>query len=82
MFSSLLCLSLHNNSFCDLEQSNKDLCDRFGVQTYPTMYWGSPGLLGSGGGSSKAKLGLDSVSGGNVSTAEDLLNWINQRINK
>lgn len=46
------------------------------------MYWGPPEILASGGASSKAKLGLDSVAGGDVSTAEDLLQWINQRINK
>lgn len=65
-----------------MEQSNKGLCNRFNVQAYPTMYWGPPEILASGGGSSKTKLGLDSVEGGGVSTAEDLLEWINKRLNK
>lgn len=65
-----------------LEQSNKGLCARFDIQTYPTLYWGPPEILASGGGFGAATLGLESVDGGTVNTAEKLLHWINKRINK
>jgi thiol oxidase len=65
-----------------LEQSNRAICARFDIQSYPTFYWGAPEALASGGASSAAIKGLESVDGKAVSTAEDLLQWINQRINK
>ena len=65
-----------------LEQSNKAICARFDIQSYPTFYWGAPEALASGGASSAAIKGLESVDGKAVSTAEDLLQWINQRMNK
>ena len=63
-------------------QSNKGLCERFNVQSYPTMYIGPPEILASGSFASRGKKGLDSVEGGDVATGDDLLQWINKRINK
>ncbi|KAG0601757.1 hypothetical protein M758_11G137400 [Ceratodon purpureus] len=66
---------------CAIE-SNKGLCERFNVQSYPTMYIGPPEILASGSFASRGKKGLDSVEGGDVATGDDLLQWINKRINK
>jgi thiol oxidase len=65
-----------------LEQSNKVLCERFNVQSYPTMYLGPPEILASGSWATKGKRGLDSVEGKDVVTADDLLEWVNKHINK
>lgn len=65
-----------------LEQSNKMLCARFDIQSYPTLYWGPSEVVASGSAFSKEDSGLQSVSGSAVSTAEDLLQWINKRLNK
>ncbi|XP_073386077.1 sulfhydryl oxidase 2 isoform X2 [Physcomitrium patens] len=66
---------------CALE-SNKMLCARFDIQSYPTLYWGPSEVVASGSAFSKEDSGLQSVSGSAVSTAEDLLQWINKRLNK
>ena len=64
------------------EQSNKVLCERFQIEEFPTLYWGSPQKLAVGGGSVNAKLGLESTTLENVNTGDKLLQWINQRIGK
>lgn len=66
---------------CAIE-SNKALCERFNVQSYPTMYLGPPEILASGSWATKGKKGLDSVEGKDVVTADDLLEWVNKHINK
>nr|PNR61881.1 hypothetical protein PHYPA_000305 [Physcomitrium patens] len=66
---------------CALE-SNKGLCERFDIQSYPTLYWGPPGVFASSDGVFKQTLGLESVAGATVSSAESLLEWINKRIKK
>uniref|UniRef100_A0A7I4F9J7 Sulfhydryl oxidase n=1 Tax=Physcomitrium patens TaxID=3218 RepID=A0A7I4F9J7_PHYPA len=66
---------------CALE-SNKGLCERFDIQSYPTLYWGPPRVFASGDGGFKQTLGLESVAGATVSSAESLLEWINTRIKK
>ncbi|KAG0563288.1 hypothetical protein M758_8G018300 [Ceratodon purpureus] len=66
---------------CAIE-SNKGICARFDIKSYPTLYWGAPEALAIGGAFAPANAGLESVDGKAVSTDEDLLQWINTRINK
>ena len=78
--SKLTSVGKYNVYWHELEQSNKGICSRFDIKSYPTLYWGTPEALASGGGF--AKEGLESIGGKDVSTDKDILEWVNKRMNK
>ncbi|KAJ4959754.1 hypothetical protein NE237_019664 [Protea cynaroides] len=63
---------------CELKLNTK-LCDRFSVDRYPMLLWGSPSKFASGGwepGQDKSEICI--IDDGR--TADSLLNWINKQL--